>query len=75
VAKKQENACRDCKHANWVETPTGRISSIYPGRCELSLGEIRESLRKALPRCVAHPSFHKGVIWKTYTDCPAWEKK
>lgn len=57
------HTCRDCIHARWELSPTGRIKRGSAGLCskEFEVADIK------LPVCIT-ASFYRVFIWP---DCPA----
>lgn len=64
-----EARCKDCKHAQWERTPTGRIKKNIPGRCALKrLEDTPQYL------CVVKQRLHVVCIWPDYAGrCDGFE--
>lgn len=50
--------CKDCAHAEWERTPTGRIKAKTSGRCRLELPQL-----PILMASIHQPSYQPGGIW------------
>lgn len=68
--------CKDCIHAKWERTPTGRIKRNESGRCEVSLQWIENQIRFNLPICASITVHNKSGIWPdTEHNCPVHQKE
>ena len=59
--------CRDCVHARWNLTETGRISVNKSGRCAVPLPVF------TLPMCVSSELTVKAIWCETQHSCPLHE--
>jgi hypothetical protein len=66
-----KKCCRNCLHAQFELTPTGRPKRKLAGRCRFPLPEVPANL----PACVEPVVFRKTAIWPDHEDCPVWEPK
>lgn len=64
-------SCADCKHAEFVLTPTGRIGRLTAGRCRADIPMI-----PAMPSCVTIQEPKRQSIWPDMGEgCAFWLKK
>jgi hypothetical protein len=64
----KEKCCRNCTHAQWHLTPSGRIKKDVYGKCTI------EFELPVVPSCITL-SMHRHFIWPDYgVDCPEFEE-
>jgi hypothetical protein len=58
--------CRDCIHAIWERTPTGRIKQYLCGRCGVEKEILEMYTHRRVPPCITVSQPHKSAIWPHY---------
>jgi len=72
----EKATCRDCKHAVWQRTPTGRIKRFTAGHCAKDRELLQVYAVQNPAPCIVLGRTHVTSVWPDYdaSGCPMREQ-